>query len=67
MSQLFVTDREYSPVGHMCEKPQARNALSLIFQLVGVLRQMFMDSVKVITQGTWGKRIKNNQDKKNNC
>ena len=61
MSQVFATDREFSRVCHMSAKSEAGDALTQTFQSVGVPRHMVIYGSKELTQGTWGKRIKEHQ------
>ena len=61
MSQVFATDREFSRVCHMSAKSEAGDALTQTFQSVGVPRHMVIYGSKKLTQGTWGKLIKEYQ------
>ena len=63
MSQVFATDTDFARVVHMSAKSDAGNALTDVFQTVGVPRHMVTDGAKELTQGTWGKRIKEYQVK----
>ena len=61
MSQVFVTNRDYAGVGHMSVKSESEDTLLQIFQSVGVTQHMVTDGAKKLTQGTWGKLIKEYQ------
>ena len=65
MSQVFVTDGEFSCVGHMPEKLESGDTSTQKFQSVRVPRHMVMDGSKEMTHGIWGKQIKSHQAKQN--
>ena len=63
-SQAFVTDRNCAHVAHISAKSESGDDLLQIFQSVEVPQHMVTDGSKELTQGSWKKRIKENQFKK---